>query len=602
MVVGAGPAGLQAAIAAARNGHRVTVLREGGPGRRAGPAGRHRPQPGRAGRPGAQPAHRVPAARRARSSCGVGVWPGLVDEKRPDVGDRGHRRRAGPPVVGARRRRAGDRRAATSSTARHPPEARRPATVVVVIDEIGFHHATSVAELLADRGCQVEIVTNGMVVGQDLGVTLDMEGWWMRAEAKGIVQSTDLVPMGLEGRTLHLLHHPTGHMQDRTPDWVVLAVPATPGRLAVPGAQGSAARSSSGSATAWPRAGPTPRSSTASGSGRRCDRASVPVRDGELPAGAPRRSPSAGAGPCSSGSGAAASAARSWLGLATEVRLWEAGPFRPGTWAATLAPLLEPTRRSSCCRPRPTAATWRRDSRTPSGRPLLAGAARGTRGPAPRWPGGAGSPSRTSSSANGFVATLQPGVRGVDRQEATRHPPWRNSMSAPPTRSPTGSPTPRRSRYSRPIRPRWTWPRRRASWPAGPAWTRPSGSCSSPRSRRRSAGRSAPPASSPIAGWLGHERQIGTTGVVVDPRLYVAFGISGAVQHTSGLGQPEHIVSVNTDPHCPMMQLADLAVVSDANAVLDELLAGAAPDPDDGRCLTSTSSSWAAARPEPARR
>ena len=44
------------------------------------------------------------------------------------------------------------------------------------------------------------------------------------------------------------------------------------------------------------------------------------------------------------------------------------------------------------------------------------------------------------------------------------------------------------------------------------------------------------------------------------------------MQHTSGLGQPDHIISVNTDPHCPMMQLADLAVVADANAVLDELL------------------------------
>ena len=72
-------------------------------------------------------------------------------------------------------------------------------------------------------------------------------------------------------------------------------------------------------------------------------------------------------------------------------------------------------------------------------------------------------------------------------------------------------------------------------------------------------------------GWVGHERQIGTTGVVVDPDLYLAFGISGAVQHTAGLGTPAHIVSVNTDPHCPMMQMADLAVVADANAVLDEL-------------------------------
>jgi electron transfer flavoprotein alpha subunit len=73
-------------------------------------------------------------------------------------------------------------------------------------------------------------------------------------------------------------------------------------------------------------------------------------------------------------------------------------------------------------------------------------------------------------------------------------------------------------------------------------------------------------------GWIGHERQIGTTGVVVDPELYLAFGISGAVQHTSGLGQPTHIISVNTDAHCPMMQLADLAVVADANEVLAEML------------------------------
>ena len=74
-------------------------------------------------------------------------------------------------------------------------------------------------------------------------------------------------------------------------------------------------------------------------------------------------------------------------------------------------------------------------------------------------------------------------------------------------------------------------------------------------------------------GWVSHERQIGTTGVVVDPRLYMSFGISGAVQHTSGLGQPDHIVSVNTDAHCPMMQMSDLAVVADANAVLDALAA-----------------------------
>ncbi|MFE2477551.1 mycofactocin-associated electron transfer flavoprotein alpha subunit [Streptomyces sp. NPDC059389] len=72
-------------------------------------------------------------------------------------------------------------------------------------------------------------------------------------------------------------------------------------------------------------------------------------------------------------------------------------------------------------------------------------------------------------------------------------------------------------------------------------------------------------------GWLDHERQIGTTGVVIDPELYVAFGVSGAAQHTGGLGRPRHVVSVNTDPSCPMTELADLGIVADVPAVVEEL-------------------------------
>ncbi len=75
-------------------------------------------------------------------------------------------------------------------------------------------------------------------------------------------------------------------------------------------------------------------------------------------------------------------------------------------------------------------------------------------------------------------------------------------------------------------------------------------------------------------GTLGHERQIGTTGVVVNPDRYVAFGISGAVQHTAGLGSPELVVSVNTDSHAPMMAMSDLALTADARATL-RALAGA---------------------------
>ncbi len=73
------------------------------------------------------------------------------------------------------------------------------------------------------------------------------------------------------------------------------------------------------------------------------------------------------------------------------------------------------------------------------------------------------------------------------------------------------------------------------------------------------------------AGWTGYERQIGTTGVTVDPDLYVALGVSGAVQHTGGIGAPRHVVSVNTDPSCPMTAMADLGLVTDAGALLVEL-------------------------------
>jgi electron transfer flavoprotein alpha subunit len=70
------------------------------------------------------------------------------------------------------------------------------------------------------------------------------------------------------------------------------------------------------------------------------------------------------------------------------------------------------------------------------------------------------------------------------------------------------------------------------------------------------------------AGWMSYSRQIGTTGVTVNPELYVAFGISGAAQHVGGLGAPEHVVSVNTDPSCPMTLMADLGIVADAPSVL----------------------------------
>ncbi len=87
------------------------------------------------------------------------------------------------------------------------------------------------------------------------------------------------------------------------------------------------------------------------------------------------------------------------------------------------------------------------------------------------------------------------------------------------------------------------------------------------------------------AGWIGYDRQIGTTGVEVDPDVYVAFGISGASQHVGGLGSPRHVVSVNLDPSCPMAAMADLALVTDARALLVEVarrLGAGTPVPRSG--------------------
>ncbi|MEP7113642.1 MAG: FAD-dependent oxidoreductase, partial [Ilumatobacteraceae bacterium] len=225
VVVGAGPAGLQAAIAAARDGHKVTVYEKqrhaGGQVRLAASV------PNRA-EFGDMIRNQLTECRRlgVRIEYGVSAWPALVTDQKADhvivaTGAEAQR----PWWVPEDADQVVDVRAVLDGTA-------NPSGDVVAIDELGFHHATSVAELLADRGCHVEIVTNGMVVGQDLGITLDMENWWMRAGAKGIVQSTDLVAMGMgepsPQRTLNLLHHPTGVTVTRTPDWVVLAVPASP--------------------------------------------------------------------------------------------------------------------------------------------------------------------------------------------------------------------------------------------------------------------------------------------------------------------------------------------------------------------------------------
>ena len=288
----------------------------------------------------------------------------------------------------------------------------------------------------------------------------------------------------------------------------------------------------------------------------------IVVRDGQLPAGADETiSECDGRGVLvGSGTGSAADQLR---GVARELTTVEVGGFGPGGWAEALAPHLadepilvlpaSPDGRDLAPR---LAAHLQRPlyalamSVSPSKVDLIRR-------------GGAELHSRQPVST--FVATLQPGVRGVDRVEGTTT--VRNVTAVVASRNdatveqllPPDAATIDLSEAHRIV--------------AGGA------GLDDPRRFEQLVALGALLGASVGAtrvvtdrAWVGHERQIGTTGVIVDPRLYIAFGISGAVQHTTGLGQPDHIISVNTDPHCPMMQLADLAVIADANQVLDEML------------------------------
>ncbi|MHB1517313.1 MAG: mycofactocin system FadH/OYE family oxidoreductase 2 [Acidimicrobiales bacterium] len=224
VVAGGGPGGLQAAVSAAEVGHRVVLFE------------RHQRLGGQV-----QVAATVPSRAEfldltrnltsAAQRIGVDIRLGTqatvetIGELGPDAviiatGAEPHR-----PSWAGDLERVVDVRDVLEGRA-------RPHGSVVLVDELGFHQATSTAELLADRGCSVEIATNGMVVGQDLGITLDLETWNVKAHAKGIVQSVDLVAMGIrdegDGLVLTLQHHPTGVEVERSCDWVVCSVHQRP--------------------------------------------------------------------------------------------------------------------------------------------------------------------------------------------------------------------------------------------------------------------------------------------------------------------------------------------------------------------------------------
>lgn len=288
----------------------------------------------------------------------------------------------------------------------------------------------------------------------------------------------------------------------------------------------------------------------------------VPVRDGALPLGGAEAVAAVGGRTLLVGEGASA-AAVPLAGIATEVRAWDVRGYAPGAWAAALAPLLvdeqvvllpaSPDGRDLA--PRIAALL---------DRPVLAGAVevRDDRVSTAVWGGSllADHPARDP-----VVVTLQPGTRGVEPPSGEAPKVEVLELELPDVEDVEVLEVlpPDVSTMDLAEAPR--------IFGGGAGLDSPE---RFEQLQRVAAGIGAAVGATRVVtdrGWLPHTRQIGTTGVVVAPNLYVALGISGAVQHTAGLGDPEHVISVNTDPHCPMMGMADLAVVADANATIAEL-------------------------------
>jgi electron transfer flavoprotein alpha subunit len=291
----------------------------------------------------------------------------------------------------------------------------------------------------------------------------------------------------------------------------------------------------------------------------------IPVRDGELPAGAAEVAQECGGRAIVAGPGATGVDAADIVALGHDVTLIELAPYAPASWAAALAPVVA----NEALVVLPASPDGRdlapRLAHTLS-RPLHAGAVHVTASSVTVSRRG-GLELHTYDVHGPTVATLQPGVRGVEPLDGgDREPPRTLVVDTLPQDS---------DARTLAVHPPdvTTMDLVEARRIAGGGAGLDDASRFEQLARVAAAIGGSMGATRVVTdrGWVAHERQIGTTGVVVDPELYLAFGISGAVQHTSGLGDPRHIVSVNVDAHCPMMQLADLGVVSDANAVLDEL-------------------------------
>jgi 2,4-dienoyl-CoA reductase (NADPH2) len=218
IVVGGGPAGLKAAVIAARRGHRVTLLEK-------------QPELGGMVNLAIKVTNRAEFGDIVRNllhelsqldvtvRTGVDATPELVLGEYPDavvvatgsLPDRGAFPGADGPQV-----------ADVTDILDGRVE---PGQRVLIVDRLGFHEASSVAEYLAERGCRVEVVTPTLYVGQDLGVTLDLENWYRRARRLGIVCTPNVSVLSADGGVVTAIHNYSGQIMMFDPvDTIVLAV------------------------------------------------------------------------------------------------------------------------------------------------------------------------------------------------------------------------------------------------------------------------------------------------------------------------------------------------------------------------------------------